>query len=165
MSTAPTLPPEIERVRWLLEFTFDGEEKGCAVYESEAGCRLAAATDGGTVVGLVRETDATAHAAALAQRVAELERENERLRPPEGFVIDGYRLGSGIDCITVERAQQMFGPDLWAVRKPGRCLNKSGEWEYEPMPSSRDDDFMARCRFATAEEAIDAARKGDQQHG
>ena len=27
------------------------------------------------------------------------------------------------------------------------CLNKYGHWEYEPLPSSRDDAFMSRCRF------------------
>ncbi|MES1979596.1 MAG: Lar family restriction alleviation protein [Pseudomonadota bacterium] len=59
--------------------------------------------------------------------------------------------------ITVQRARQIEGPPLWAVRLNGECLNKSGEWEWEPMPSSRDDEFLARCRFATHTEAIDAA--------
>ena len=45
----------------------------------------------------------------------------------------------------------------WALRNDRRyCLNKEGEWEYEPMPSSRDDDFYARCRWDTVEEAYDA---------
>lgn len=68
-----------------------------------------------------------------------------------------YRIGTGFDAVRVEAAQQMYGPDLWAVRRHGNCLNKQGEWEWEPMPSSRDDEFMARCRFASAQEAIDAA--------
>lgn len=45
-----------EPVRWLLEYTFNGEEKGSTVYESEAECRRSAATDGGVCVPLVRST-------------------------------------------------------------------------------------------------------------
>jgi hypothetical protein len=71
------------------------------------------------------------------------------------------RLGAAsvfeIGDATVERAKQRDGSYLWAARsESGLCLNKSGEWEYEPMPSSRDDDFLFRCRFATAEEAAAA---------
>ena len=56
------------------------------------------------------------------------------------------------------------GPILWAVTCLSRCLNKSGEWEHEPQPSSRDDGFIARCRWTSLTEAIAAAeleeRKG-----
>ncbi len=44
--------PEI--VRWLLEYTFNGDEKGDAVYESEAECRASAERDGGVCVPLIR---------------------------------------------------------------------------------------------------------------
>ncbi|WP_147406000.1 hypothetical protein [Ralstonia solanacearum] len=57
----------------------------------------------------------------------------------------------------VERARQMRGPDLWKVEKSGENLNKHGEWEHEPLPSARDDGFLKRCRFKSAEEAVDAA--------
>lgn len=50
-------------------------------------------------------------------------------------------------------------PDQWAVTRRGECLNKNGEWEYEPMPSSRDQAFFDRCRFASAQEAHRAYRK------
>lgn len=36
-------------------------------------------------------------------------------------------------------------------------LNKSGEWEHEPIPSSRDDDYIARCRWNNWEDAATAA--------
>ncbi len=63
------------------------------------------------------------------------------------------------DSICVERVKQRAGSDKWAVRRlGGEVLNKQGEWEYEPMPSSRDDAFIERCRFDTALSAIDAAR-------
>jgi len=40
----------------------------------------------------------------------------------------------------------------WAVCWMSDVLNRSGEWEWEMQPSSRDDDFFSRCRF-TEEEA------------
>lgn len=51
------------------------------------------------------------------------------------------------------------GLDMWAVTQlPGRCLNRDGEWEYEPRPSERDEEFLARCRF-TRDEAVQKARE------
>jgi hypothetical protein len=47
----------------------------------------------------------------------------------------------------------------WSVRWMGRCLNKQGEWDWEPSPSSRDDDFYAKCRFESLEEAYTLALK------
>lgn len=35
----------------------------------------------------------------------------------------------------------------WAVCWMGDVLNSEGTFEYEPRPSSRDDDFYDRCRF------------------
>jgi hypothetical protein len=48
------------------------------------------------------------------------------------------------------------GDNDWAVTDTGLCLNNSGEWEYEPPPSSRSEDFLTRCRFSL-EEAIKRA--------
>jgi hypothetical protein len=89
-----------------------------------------------------------------------------RVAGQAGVVIDAYAmppkrpLDSGVK---IQRARQLEGPDLWAVRYSSDCLNKSGEWEWEPMPSSRDDAFIARCRFATADEAIRAALAADKK--
>lgn len=75
-------------------------------------------------------------------------------------IISAYSIDIGrVDEIRIERARQIEGPALWAVRFRGDCLNKRGVWEWEPRPSSRDDDFLERCRFASAEEAIEAARR------
>jgi len=43
--------------------------------------------------------------------------------------------------------------DIWAIRNSccSSCLNKKGKWEYEPMPSSRTDNFLKRCRFTLKE--------------
>lgn len=40
----------------------------------------------------------------------------------------------------------------WAITKTsGLCLNRAGYWEWEPMPSSRTDEFLERCRFSLNE--------------
>ena len=49
-----------------------------------------------------------------------------------------------------------YAGEKWCVRRRGDCLNHDAEWEWEPMPSSRDDDFYARCRFDTLAEAVAA---------
>lgn len=86
-----------------------------------------------------------------------LEAEPAATQMPAGVALQSYRIGKGSDAIMVECAQQMSGPDRWAVRRHGNVLSKQGEWEYEPMPSSRDDEFLERCRFASAAEAMEAA--------
>ena len=57
--------------------------------------------------------------------------------------------------VTLDRMVQRDGRVLWKVSLLGDCLNRNGEWEYEPIPSSRDDAFFARCRFASVEEALE----------
>jgi len=59
--------------------------------------------------------------------------------------------------ITVERCQQRDGRDLWAVRSGPNCLDKDGDWVYEPLPSSRDDAWLAMHRWQTLAEAMSAA--------
>ena len=50
--------------------------------------------------------------------------------------------------MTVELARRTDDGDRWAVRRSGReAMNSSGGWEYEPLPSSRSDEFLARTRF------------------
>lgn len=61
--------------------------------------------------------------------------------------------------IMIDRMRQMDGSIKYAVRQSGACLSRSGEWEYEPIPSSRDDEFFARCRFETWEDAAKAIIK------
>ena len=65
---------------------------------------------------------------------------------------------SGTDVV-IHKVPQREGPDLYAVRAEGSCLNKEGHWEWEPQPSSRDDEFIARCRFATYDEALEVYKQ------
>ena len=98
---------------------------------------------------------------AVAERAAKKERE-------DGAVVAAYAfpsLTSHYSEIRVERVPQATGAPLWAVRRSGDVLNKQGEWEWEPMPSGRDEDFLARARFATADEAIAAAIRAREGKG
>jgi hypothetical protein len=53
--------------------------------------------------------------------------------------------------------------DTWAVRQGPWCLNAGLEWEYEPLPSSRGDDFLRRTRF-TKDEALELAAAYISEH-
>lgn len=39
------------------------------------------------------------------------------------------------------------GDETYAVMHSGFCLGADGEWDYEPRPSSRDDEWLASHRF------------------
>lgn len=56
--------------------------------------------------------------------------------------------------ITLELVFQMDGSEKWTIREKGCCLNKEGEWEIEPIPSSRDGEFLRRCRFDSLQDAL-----------
>lgn len=72
-----------------------------------------------------------------------------------------YELDGWKDLIEVrlECVKQIDGSDLWAIREKGFCLNKQGEWEIEPIPSSRTSAFYKRCRWKSAEAALTFWRK------
>ena len=80
---------------------------------------------------------------------------------PDGVIIDAYAIASGDadPAIRIQRARQADGPDRWKVARGSYCLSKRGDWVYEPLPSSRTDAFLKRCRFDSADEAIAAALK------
>lgn len=48
---------------------------------------------------------------------------------------------------TVEARPSPTNRDAYAVCILGGVVNRDGDLEYEPLPSSRDDAFIARCRF------------------
>lgn len=53
------------------------------------------------------------------------------------------------------------GNGRWAVRNGGRCLNKDGEWEYEPLPSSRSAEWLDTVRWDDLTEAIQSAQAAE----
>lgn len=55
---------------------------------------------------------------------------------------------------------QWRGDDRYAVKQHGLVLGADGEWDYEPTPSSREDDWIATHRFGydeAFERAVQAA--------
>ncbi len=73
-----------------------------------------------------------------------------------GVAVQSYLLPDG--C-TIERCPQRAGQIpavLWAVRAWMGVLSRDGGFEYEPPPSERTPEFLARCRFETAQQAFDA---------
>lgn len=70
-----------------------------------------------------------------------------------------WRVGPpGLDELRIVERVQLDGTVLYAVVRSGWVANRDREWEYEPIPSSRDDDFLLRCRFADWETAAVVAQ-------
>lgn len=59
-----------------------------------------------------------------------------------------WRVGpAGLDEVRIVERAQRDGTILYAVTWRCWVASRDREWEHEPIPSSRDDDFIARCRF------------------
>jgi hypothetical protein len=53
--------------------------------------------------------------------------------------------------------------EVYAVRnKDHECLNVHGEFEHEPSPSNRSNEFLARCRWKSFDEAVQAVERYKQ---
>ena len=88
--------------------------------------------------------------------------QRELSRPPRVVVPESeaseYTLGHPMSSNHIKICKTNWEKNTWAIRGASTCLNKDGEWEWEPMPSNRDDAFMERTRF-TLDEAFPLARK------
>ena len=51
------------------------------------------------------------------------------------------------------------GDGTWAICHLGSVYSRNHEWEYEPNPSSRSDEFIARTRYSSPEEAVEHWRR------
>lgn len=108
--------------------------------------------------GVLRGLDALNELETTVQsEIGRLTAERDALMADADIVSYGIEMNR-FKTIRVERVRQSDGSPLWAVRLDGECLNTSGEWEFEPMPSGRDGGFLTRCRFPDARAAILAAR-------
>ncbi len=63
------------------------------------------------------------------------------------------------DGVTIESVTQVDGSKRWVIRRSGSVLNDELCWEYEPMPSGRDEAFMARTRLWSPQNAQTRLRK------
>lgn len=69
-----------------------------------------------------------------------------------------WRLGQpGLEELRIVERVQRSGEILYAVKWLSYVANHDYVWEWEPIPSSRDDAFFARCRFADWEAAYQVA--------
>lgn len=66
--------------------------------------------------------------------------------------------GKGSHEVYVSERRQRDGSVRYAVERDGWVANARRQWEYEPLPSSREDDFIERTRFATWEDAAAVAQ-------
>ena len=63
-----------------------------------------------------------------------------------------------MDSDTWKLAVEYRGEGKWAVSRSRQCLGADGRWDWEPLPSSREDDWLAQHRFPL-DAALDLARK------
>lgn len=53
-------------------------------------------------------------------------------------------------------------PEGWSVyNENDRRLSRSGDWDYQPLPSSRSAEWIAEHSWPTMRAAVDAARKAE----
>lgn len=78
--------------------------------------------------------------------------------------VTGYRVTAippGLDDVNAhvfDVRVEWRGGDTFAVCWLSQCLGSDGEWDYEPIPSSREQDWLATHRFAE-EEALRLAHQ------
>jgi hypothetical protein len=63
-----------------------------------------------------------------------------------------------IDANTWKLTVQYRGRGLWAVKQGSVCLGSDGEWDWESIPSEREDEWLTIHRFPL-DAALDLARK------
>jgi hypothetical protein len=61
----------------------------------------------------------------------------------------------------IDRTSRALDAPAFAVRMHGNCLSRDGEWELEPQPSSRDENFFKMHRWSDLSEAEKALRGAD----
>jgi hypothetical protein len=94
------------------------------------------------------------------------EEQKDKFAKPMLGVVLTYGLSfdkNRLQWITIEATkydEQINEPIMWAVRQGGSVMSKfTGSFNYEPMPSNRDDDFFNEYRFSTPDEAAECWSK------
>jgi hypothetical protein len=86
---------------------------------------------------------------ALLEKINEEATNKEWLDRATRFVIEK----NGRTETVIEMREQYEGPPKWVVKRDGYVMNKKGEFEYEPIPSSRTSKFINATRFKSYDEA------------
>ncbi len=68
---------------------------------------------------------------------------------PDIFVVVDPEKPAELDWPVMRVERRAAG--VWAITRDGLTLNRNGQYEYEPQPSSRSAAYLARCRFTWAE--------------
>lgn len=97
---------------------------------------------------------------SYCQQCADLQREIADLRQKFKLAVEFALSPERMDTVTIRKVfgHRMPKSPMWKVMRDSFAFTKDGDWEWEPVPSERDDEFYARCRFDTFEEAMAAAR-------
>lgn len=75
---------------------------------------------------------------------------------PISYIIEGVKDIS----ITAKSYSEDGSVKTWAVSYQGYVLNKTtGEYDYEPTPSNRSENFLQEHRFSSSEEAFECFKK------
>lgn len=72
-----------------------------------------------------------------------------------GLYFDPARLQWTTLEVTLYDEKPPHNPLKWTIRRAGSVMSKkTGSFDYEPMPSNREDDWLEEYRFDKAAEAI-----------
>jgi hypothetical protein len=81
--------------------------------------------------------------------------------PEDAFGDPGQAMNASEWCVTVARVPGFKGI-RWAIYRGGYgsgvCLNRAGDWDREPIPSGRSENWLHQHRFASLEDAIERAK-------
>jgi hypothetical protein len=73
--------------------------------------------------------------------------------PVQTYILRSDDLNLAYTAVLLER-RNSYGETRWSIRQGSHVLNRNLEWEYEPLPSSRTDEYLERVRFHSPEEAL-----------
>ena len=76
------------------------------------------------------------------------------MKVPEGLIPVSFEIAHGEPGVVVRYCPRRDGATRWAVARDGAVLAKDGQWEFEPQPSNRDEEFFERCRYDSPESAL-----------
>ena len=71
-----------------------------------------------------------------------------------GIAYDNGRLVT-IEARMWDEQESKPKPTNWAVCKDSTVMSKTGNFDYEPLPSNRTDAFLRKHRFNSAQEAAE----------